>query len=256
MNRQDRRKRRALERKARRRNLSLDAIPESIRNNPHFQKGLKGQLSPEYVKEIEKAAQLIVQWMNEHPRAKLQWVKQQENGVFVSAALCDVRSWIADSPDAYELLDWLDEKTDRSLSFNMMVWALRLCRAIPMPDGSYYGVEVKIKSAGLKALENFAHDRGTTTRLPPSPCGHCGVVLENASAAKDVVPAAGDISVCVKCYGFNRFDAELRNVKVTDEEFEALDADHQGVLYDMQSVLRGYATKVAFGTKARVVIEA
>lgn len=263
MNRHERRKRRAQERKARRssgdtmsgQSYTVPGIPESWTQSPAFQEGLKasktGELPPAYYAEIEKAAELIFEWHSQQVDPDLRWIPQRDDGVFISGALPDCIGMIADSPDAVRLLQWLDEKTGRRLSLNQAIWALRRVRALPMPDGSYYGVETIVEGRGMKMLERFADGTGTDTRVKPSPCGHCGEMLDGASAGPGVVPGPGDMTICMKCCGFNRFDDEMLLAKVTDEDIDELDdAGARSQLRDAQALLRHYRAQADLGSKA------
>lgn len=59
--------------------------------------------------------------------------------------------------------------------------------------------------------------------VPRHPCGHCGVPSNGATNGDGKKPKPGDYAVCWACANVNRFDAELRLVRVTEEEFEAID---------------------------------
>jgi len=126
----------------------LPELPESIRNSPGFKAGQemaasgKG-LPPQYVAAIEHAAGLVRRWVSEHPAAELRWLRWDQGDVFLAAAIPQGAAYLADSPDAFALLAWLDEQgpAPRQLSINMAGWALRLARIIPMPDGSYWSGE-------------------------------------------------------------------------------------------------------------------
>jgi hypothetical protein len=150
MNRHDRRKQRSQQRKAGSDTMGAayqmgHELPAEVKNHPAFKAGKaageKGELPPEYVRQIERSAERVAAWIVSQPSPpELRWVEQKNDGVFIAAALEDVPHYLADSPDAFRLLAWLDEgqPADRKLSLNMAVWALRLAREIPMPDGSYY----------------------------------------------------------------------------------------------------------------------
>lgn len=215
MNRHERRRQRAQERQARRRGDTMTAgytgyasrePPEHVRNHPAFKAavaeasraaaaGEKPAMPPRYYEDIENAARLIVQWYHAEPtKPDLRWIEERDDGTFIVAAL-DAPGLLADSPDAERLIAWLDEKTNRKLSVYQARWALRMCRALPMPDGSYYGEELKFESKAMQVLKRFAADvegKGTSALpLGGAPCGHCGTRLENASGAPGEVPEPG-----------------------------------------------------------------
>ena len=204
-------------------------------------KGDKGKstLPPEYYEDIERAAKACFGWIRAHPDAELKWHPPAQDGVLMIAALCDGAKYLADSPDAYAMLADVDAATGRKLTIYQAAWALRRIRALPMPDGSYCGAEVKQESKAYRALRRFVlHDE--SDRVPPAPCGHCGKVLDGAHPGDSGgTPKAGDLAVCVYCAGVNAFDAGLQVAPVSEEEIEALPADIQGQLRDMQALIRG-----------------
>lgn len=265
MNRKDRRAQRAQERKARRTDtmgtsFHIGPLPEHVTNHPAFQEGQraaeKGEgFPPRYYDDIEKAAKLIAEWVHAQPMPPdLRWIEQKDDGVFIAAALDDVgASYLADSPDAFALLAWLDEKTGRRLSLNQATWAHRRCRALPMPDGSYVGVTTSRESDAYKTFLRMA-DRVAKSvesdRCASSPCGHCGKRLDAASSADGHKPNEGDLSVCVYCCGVNTFDAQHRLVKLTQEQFDALPPEVAAQLGEMQALMRSTIAK-AFRGKAK-----
>lgn len=274
MNRHERRKQRAQERKARRRGDTMGTgytaqamaePPPWMQAHPAFIEGQAaaktGKLPPAYYKAIEHAAQLISDWYQAQPEPPdLRWVEERDDGTFMIAAL-DVPQLLADSPDAFRLLAWLDEQTDRKLSIYMARWALRLCRALPMPDGSYCGTEVKFESKAMQVLKRFASDvegKGTTALAIASPCGHCGKRLDNASGAPGERVEPGCYSICTSCGGLNRFDDEMLLVRVSDEELAEMPGDFQAQAQEMKALLlQGKASHQMDGLRGKkTVIEA
>jgi hypothetical protein len=248
MNRHERRKKAALERRGRSDTMgagySSGPLPAHVRNHPAYQEGLRvskggaqGDISERYYKAIEAAARLMREWVRAQPTLPdLRWVEEKDDGTFIAAGLDVGAEYLADSPDAFRMLAWLDEKTDRQLSINQARGALLLCGALPMPDGSYHGVETVRESEAMKNILAFLSDE-KTTRIEESPCGHCGKGLSAASSDTGK-PAPGCLSICTRCLGINRFDDALRNVAVTDEELAALPADLRSHLEEMQAILR------------------
>lgn len=71
--------------------------------------------------------------------------------------------------------------------------------------------------------------------VPPSPCGHCGKVLDGASDAAGAKASPGDLSVCIYCAGINVFGVDLALLPLTDEQVEIHPAalalrEHQAVI--------------------------
>lgn len=57
-------------------------------------------------------------------------------------------------------------------------------------------------------------------RVPDSPCGHCGKVLEGASSGVRTA-RPGDVSVCIYCSGANLFGEDMQLRSLGEEEVEA-----------------------------------
>lgn len=81
--------------------------------------------------------------------------------------------------------------------------------------------------------------------IAPSPCGHCGESRNEATHAEGIKPKPGDFSVCWGCANVNRFDSELRLVKVTDAELAAVSRDEvdHAVIEEMRALFRAAYTK-------------
>lgn len=90
----------------------------------------------------------------------------------------------------------------------------------------------------MKALEDFAFRKGTDTVVPPSPCGHCGRVNDHASGPAGVAPTPGTFTMCFQCMGINRFDDALLQVKVTEEEIDAMEPDYRAYFDEMRAMIR------------------
>lgn len=52
------------------------------------------------------------------------------------------------------------------------------------------------------------------------PCPHCNYEVDTHSSieSKEYTPSKGDVSICIKCAGWNKFDDELSLIKFTDED--------------------------------------
>lgn len=273
MNRKDRRAQRSKERRGHRRGDTMGAsytladVPEHVKNHPAYQRGLEaaktGQFPPEYYELVERMAKLAFDWYRAEPTApNLKWLEQKNDGVFVSGTLDVGARYLADSPDAFRLLAWLDEQTGGKATLNQAVWALRRCRALPMPDGSYYGVETVRESAAHKHLSAMVarlalHDEAD--RVAATPCGHCGKLLDGASSAGGHRPRPGDLTICIYCAGFNRLGDALELIAMSEAEVEALAVEHPDTvdaLREGQSAIRTAVAKIAMGGRKGPVGEA
>lgn len=238
MNRKDRRAKAARERRG-------DAFSEGLKAGQEAAKS--GKMPEPYIEAIEDAARRLSKWVEAQPSPPdLRWKEQKNDGVFLAAALPDVIDWIADSPDAKRMLRAVDEQTGHQLSLNQTVWALRLCRAIPMPDGSYYGLEETMTSPAMRHIAAYAHGTGEHINAG-SPCPHCGEVLERTSHAEGHAPRPGDLSVCVKCLGICRFGDDLRLFAPTEDELDECGVRDQ--LEEMVALMR--QAKLGVRTRAK-----
>lgn len=146
MNRHDRRAKAAQERRGDTMGKGYTVVaelPEHVRNNPHYKTGeaaaaAGGDFPPEYYAEIENAARLIEAWCAIQPFAELRWLEWDGQRTFIAAPLDIGAQYLADSPDARALLEWLDQQTGRRLSLNQAGWAIRKLGLMPMPDGSIW----------------------------------------------------------------------------------------------------------------------
>lgn len=124
----------------------LPDLPESVLNHPKYKEGqaraAKGEgFPPEYFAAIDSATRLVRQWVAAHPGGELRWLEWDGQRTFIAAGLDTGARYLADSPDAFALLEWLDGATNRQLSLNMAGWALRKLGMLAMPDGSTWGGE-------------------------------------------------------------------------------------------------------------------
>ena len=96
--------------------------------------------SPDYFAHITRCAWFVQQWTREHPDAVLRWLPWDGDRVFIAAALDAGAAYLADSPDAFALLAWLDEQfvPSQKPSLNQAGWALRTLGMMPMPDGTMW----------------------------------------------------------------------------------------------------------------------
>ncbi len=139
MNRHERRKAASQERQqdTMGRSFQLGGLPESVRAHPMFQEGQRraaaGEGPPQgYIDAIHDAAALVPRWIAARPSPPdLKWLEWDAGSTFIAAGLDVGASYLADSPDAFALLEWLDSATGRKLSLNMAGWALRIAGQIP-----------------------------------------------------------------------------------------------------------------------------
>ena len=143
MNRHDRRAAASKERRGQDtmgKSYTVSGVPESVSNLPAFKEGQRradsGEgLPPAYYEAIEQAADAIRSYLAAHrSKPDLRWLEWDKGRVFLAANLDRGASYLADSPDAFALLAWLDAATGRKLSIDQAGWALRLAGLMPMPQ--------------------------------------------------------------------------------------------------------------------------
>lgn len=76
--------------------------------------------------------------------------------------------------------------------------------------------------------------------VPPSVCPSCGYLMDSATCLADERkrPNAGDLSICIKCVSFLRFDQDLHLRAMTPDEFKALHPDERAELWRCASAVR------------------
>jgi hypothetical protein len=186
---------------------------------------------PAYVALVQRLCGLIAQWWREQtPRPELRWLDWGDT-IFAGALHGEPLKYLADSPDAFRLLEWLDEQTGREATVFQARTALQYVGLIPGgPD------RVVIDSLP-KAIEAYAFDTGTTTRMPPQACPRCGKMLDANDGEKGHVPQPGALTVCVACAAVSVFSDEMRLLAVTPDEFEALPTETQDEIASIQALL-------------------
>ncbi len=187
-----------------------------------------------YVELIKTLMRLIVQWCGEQPGLPdLRWLDPGTTR-FIGPLQGEAVRYLADSPDAFRLVEWLDVQTDRKGSLVQLTIALRMLGHLPGGPEP----ESVLESKAFTELESFAYAKGETTQIVASPCGHCGCLLENASSAAGDSPDPGCFSVCVRCGGINQFDENLRLARVDEAALEALPPEARSHLLEMGDLLR------------------
>jgi hypothetical protein len=208
-----------------------------------------GEMPPGYVELIKSMARLILEWIEAEPGVPdLRWHDMTDDKTALIGPLTgDPLKYVAGSPDALRLLEWLDTQTNGKATLYQATMALKLAGQLPG------GPETSHESAGYNRFLRIA-DRvskhGEADRIAGSPCGHCGKDLDSASGDGGHKPNPGDVSVCVYCCGINEFDAELRLVKLTDEQIDALPSESASEIREMQALMRSAIAK-AFAGKAK-----
>ncbi len=189
---------------------------------------------PGYVALIERFRQLIQDWCGAEPGLPdLRW---HDPGTvrYVGPLRGEAVRYLADSPDAFRLVEWLDVETGRQGTLAQLTMALQLLGHLPGGPER----ETVHTSEAFKAIERFADQSGTTTLIAPSPCGHCGRQNELVTGQSGDAPGPGAFSLCALCGGINQFDDGLRLRRVDEAQLEALPPEHRSQLLEMQALLR------------------
>jgi hypothetical protein len=192
-------------------------------------------IPPAYVELTKQIILLIQKWIATEPgRPALRWIDNGDTLLIGSIAAHETHGYLADSPDAHRLLQWLDAQTKGEATLAQVTFALRFIGQLPggpEPDAAY-------RSEAVKALEDFAFRKGTDTVVPPSPCGHCGRVNDHASGPAGAVPTPGTFTMCFQCLGINRFDDALLQVKVSEEEIDGMHPSYREHFDEMRAMIR------------------
>jgi hypothetical protein len=73
---------------------------------------------------------------------------------------------------------------------------------------------------------------GRSTKIIPSPCPSCGVVLDAATHTdEDKNPKPGDLCLCINCGNWQQFDKDLRRIPASQEllDYAAKDQRTQAI---------------------------
>jgi hypothetical protein len=144
--------------------------------------------------------------------------------------------YLAGSPDAERCLAWLGPRHPEATLY-MATWALKLVGQLEGPfESEPASKAVRMLRRSTEQILGGKHKAEDV--IAPTACGHCGGVHEAASGDRGQKPKPGDYSVCFSCTGINRYDEELRNVRVDEAEIDALPADLHDSLREAQSWLR------------------
>lgn len=185
---------------------------------------------PGYIACVEKIARLIPEWLRAQPTTPVLRFVDWGDTCFAGPLRGEALRFLADSPDAFRLLEWLDEQTGGEATLLQAKVVLDRMRADPK--------EVKT-SAAFQHLEAFAKAKFEPFDAKPCPCPWCGVRLDAASpASADAKLEPGCFSVCVRCGGINRYGEDLTLEKVEPEQLAELPADFRHQLEEMGDLMR------------------
>lgn len=192
------------------------------------------ELPPGYVKLVETLMRLIVQWCGEQPGLPdLRWLDPGDT-MFIGGLQGSAVKMLADSPDAFRLIEWLDVQTDRKATIFQATMALRMLGHLP---GGPEPEEVS-ESAAFRSFARFAKQTAELTRMPPSACTGCGRSNNCATGEEGHHPEPGSFSVCGSCGGLNQYGDDLSLLPVTEATLDALPAPHRAQLLEMQARMR------------------
>jgi len=245
-NRKDRRAQRAQERKGRR-FASSNAAYEAGRLSAQT-----GELPPGYYEDVEKLARAMACWLEAEPtKPDLRWHDMTTTDTTIAGPLAgEALKYVAATPDAIRMLEWVDRETGHVGTLYQATWALKLIGQLPGgPERAK--LEKRFESAAWQNFQAYVHQTGTTTRQVEHPCPHCAAPISAATGVGDSVPKPGMWNVCSACGGINRFDEQLRSVALGQEELDALDPDHRAELEEMSAIARAAQARYALRGKTK-----
>jgi hypothetical protein len=194
---------------------------------------------PGYVAVVEKMCALIPEWCRAQATAPdLRWIDSGDT-IITGSLRGEALKYLADSPDAYRLLEWLDEQTGHEGTLFQATMALRFLGHLPGGPERQAVIE-----SFPKAIEAYAFGNGTTTHMPPQACPRCGKMLDANDGEKDHVPQPGSFTVCVVCAALHQFSDEMRLQPVTPEAFAELPTDFQDEIASIQTLIVLARTRV------------
>ncbi len=167
-------------------------------------------LPPGYAALVERLMALIEQWCGAEPGLPdLRWLDPGDTMFIGSLGAREVQRYLADSPDAFRLLAWLDQQTGREATVFQATVALRMLGHLPDDET-------------LARVQSAARSRpAAVTRHAESPCPDCGAILTASTGASGRQPGAGDVGVCVYCGSFLEY-GESGPRALSREAFDAL----------------------------------
>lgn len=114
-------------RRGQQRNLRGGPLTPALRN--HL---VEVYRRPGYSQLVAQLVSIAREWMTAHPGAQLSW--HDTRGVLFTGALQDsyVRAYIAASPDAFSLLEHMDERSGKSASLLQAQYALTYLKVMPL----------------------------------------------------------------------------------------------------------------------------
>ena len=211
--------------------------------------------NPVFEATTKRMMDLVVEWRRARPEAVLVWHPEGDHIILGALADPDIQATLADSPDAFELLRFLDEKTEHRGD----VYGARI--AVSYVDDEInrrLAERTTVESPGWDLFAGYATQTLTKTRMADSACPHCGTVMGAASSrdGRRPTPASDGawcMMVCVCCGGISLMVSETEMRKLTDEEWAAVPAEVRTKLEDAGALFRAAATRaMSKGAKGRV----
>jgi hypothetical protein len=84
-------------------------------------------------------------------------------------------------------------------------------------------------------MENLSKDK----------CPRCGYEIDaHSNADSEATPKANDVSICLKCAGFNKFDENLKLVEFTAEDMENTDPSLLAEMDHIASKIKAHNTSL------------
>lgn len=212
---------------------------------------------PGYTALVHRMVELTEKWLATEPGLPdLKW--HEPDGVaFIAPLQGKALDYLAASPDARRLCEWLDLQTGCEATLRQMTIVCQWRGWLSDTTGTlerHRKAATSHTSRGVEILEAFARQTGTTTDTPESPCPHCGVVMQAASGITGHVPSPGDFAVCVRCGGINCFDEALGLLPF--DALDSLDEARRDHLLEMQALIRTGRMADAMHAKKRPAPEA
>jgi hypothetical protein len=166
--------------------------------------------NPGYVALVERLVALIDKWCATEPGLPdLRWHEPGDT-MFIGALQGKALDYLAASPDARRLLEWLNAQTNHEATLFQATVALRMLGHLP-------------DKASLQSASEVARSKPmTTTQHEETQCPDCGGILSAASAGEGKRPKPGDIGVCIQCGCYLEYDERTLPRALSPEGFAQL----------------------------------